>query len=74
MYMNLLLREYSFWCCQLITIQAVCLFTTGGYAEPIYRLGDLIAQIDVIISLAIASTNAPIPYIRPRIQPMGMLI
>ena len=52
----------------------MCLFTAGGYAEPIYRLGDLIAQIDVIISLAIASTNAPIPYIRPRIQPMGMLI
>lgn len=43
----------------------------GGYAEPVYRLGDLIAQIDVIISLAIASSNAPIPYIRPKIYPMG---
>jgi len=43
----------------------------GGYAESLYRIGDLVSQLDVVISLAIASTNATLPYVRPKMLPKG---
>ncbi|XP_067950413.1 DNA mismatch repair protein Msh2-like [Watersipora subatra] len=43
----------------------------GGYSELLYRLGDLIAMLDVIVSFAVASVTAPTPYTRPTVLPRG---
>ncbi|VDO00150.1 unnamed protein product, partial [Rodentolepis nana] len=42
------------------------LTVAAGYLEPLYALGNCTAQLDVIVSLAIAAVSAPQQYIRPR--------
>lgn len=34
--------------------------------EPLYALGNCTAQLDVLVSLAIAAVSAPQQYVRPR--------
>ncbi|XP_065837498.1 DNA mismatch repair protein Msh2-like [Oscarella lobularis] len=43
----------------------------GGYCEPLQSLGDLIAHLDVLVSFAHVSANAPIPYAKPSVLPKG---
>ena len=38
-----------------------------GYQDPLIVLNDVIAQIDVLTSFAVASVSAPTPYCKPRI-------
>ncbi|VDK40903.1 unnamed protein product [Taenia asiatica] len=50
------------------------LTVAAGYLEPLYALGNCTAQLDVVVSLAVAAISAPKPYIRPRVtahQPDG---
>ncbi|ESO08158.1 hypothetical protein HELRODRAFT_190918 [Helobdella robusta] len=43
-----------------------------GYVEPLSSLIELIAQIDVFVSLAVASLDGPSPYVRPNIIREGV--
>lgn len=43
----------------------------SSYAPPLEQLNFVVAHLDVVISLAQVSSNAPIPYTRPRIMPRG---
>ncbi|XP_039248324.2 DNA mismatch repair protein Msh2-like isoform X2 [Styela clava] len=39
----------------------------AGYSEPMLLLGDLIAKLDVLISFAQVSVNAPCPFVKPEV-------
>ena len=43
----------------------------AGYAEPMQTFGDIVAQLDVLVSFAVVALTAPIPYTRPTIAPRG---
>ena len=44
----------------------------AGYAEPMQSFGDIVAQLDVLVSFAVVAMTAPIPYTRPTITPRGV--
>ena len=43
----------------------------AGYAEPMQSFGDIVAQLDVLVSFAMVAMTAPIQYTRPTITPRG---
>lgn len=52
-------------------IKAQLVDLAAGYTQPMQLLNDLVAQLDVLISFATVSSNAPSPYIRPKVLPKG---
>ncbi|EUB57026.1 Myophilin [Echinococcus granulosus] len=68
---NALKEEYAK--TQMCIVKEI-LAVTAGYLEPLYALGNCTAQLDVVVSLAVAAVSAPKPYVRPRFtahQPDG---
>ena len=43
----------------------------SGYSQPMQDLATLLANIDVYVALATSAVSAPIPYVRPKLLPMG---
>jgi len=43
----------------------------AGYVEPMCLLNDILAQLDVLVAFSVASSAAPIPYVRPTLKPRG---
>lgn len=42
-----------------------------GYAAPLTSLNNELAQLDCLVSFAIAARSAPTPYVRPKMLPEG---
>lgn len=53
------------------TLVREVLQVAAGYCEPLDALNDTLAHLDVLCGLAHAAASAPIPYVRPRLLPMG---
>lgn len=45
---------------------------SAGYVEPLSMVNDLVAHLDVLVSFAYVSANAPISYIRPKLLEKGI--
>ncbi|XP_076802705.1 DNA mismatch repair protein Msh2-like [Clavelina lepadiformis] len=43
----------------------------SGYAEPLHSLSEVVAKLDVLLSFAQAAVNAPISYVRPKLNAVG---
>lgn len=42
-------------------------YVSAGYSECLFCLSHILSRLDVLVSFAVASSIAPIPYIRPAI-------
>lgn len=51
----------------MIVLYCTVVLLLGGYSNVLWSLSELLARLDVLIAFSIASSEAPIPYVRPKI-------
>jgi len=56
------------------TVVAEVMSIACGYVEPLGALSDILAYLDVLVSFAQVSADAPTPYVRPQLHPKGCVI
>lgn len=52
-------------------LKVLSLSFTAGYADTLRSLNTALAKVDVFVSLAAVAALASIPYIRPKLHPLG---
>ena len=57
--------------CILIIQKDLATYNSYRYLDPLYRLSDVIAELDVLTGFAVLVTTAKGSYVRPQILPAG---
>lgn len=48
------------------TLESDVVDVAAGYAEPLYRLADVVDKVDALVGLAVAAVNGN--YVRPKVR------
>lgn len=67
------LFEFFLCCLEILSLYDVSVFNyvTAGYSSTLQSLSLLIAQLDVLTSLAQVAVSGPVPYVRPVMREQG---